>query len=77
MLGLSCLDFIRYFYCTCLTRPPDFLSRFRNLAGATQRIKIDSIESQVAPAEEADLTGIVGGRQLTGIYYSEKYKLFG
>ena len=33
----------------------DFLSRFRNLAGATQRIKIDKIESQVAPAEEADL----------------------
>ena len=30
-----------------------FLSRFRNLAGATQRIKIDKIESQVAPAEEA------------------------
>ena len=36
-----------------------------------QRIKIDKIESEVAPAEEADLTGIVGGRQLTGIYYSE------
>ena len=53
MLGLTYLDFIRYFYCTCLTRPPDFLSRFRNLAGATQRIKIDKIESQVAPVEEA------------------------
>ena len=33
---------------------PRFLSRFRNLAGATQRIKIDKIESQVAPEEEAD-----------------------
>ena len=53
MLGPAYLDFIRYFYCTCLTRPPDFLSRFRNLAGATQRLKIDKIESQVAPAEEA------------------------
>ena len=54
MLGPTYLDFLRYFYCTCLTRPPDFLSRFRNLAGATQRIKIDKIESQVAPAEEAE-----------------------
>ena len=53
MLGPTYLDFIRYFYCTCLTRPPDFFSRFRNLAGAAQRIKIDKIESQVAPAEEA------------------------
>ena len=55
MLGPNYLDLIRYFYCTCLTRPPDFLSRFRNLAGATQRIKIDKAESQVAPVEEADL----------------------
>ena len=54
MLGPTYLDFIRYSYCACLTRPPDVLSRFRNLAGATQRIKIDKIESQVAPAEEAD-----------------------
>ena len=46
--------FIRYFYCACLTRPPDFLSRFRNLAGATQRIKVHpETKSQVAPAEEA------------------------
>ena len=45
---------MKYFHCACLTRPPDFLSRFRNLAGATQRIKIDEIESQVANAEEAD-----------------------
>ena len=55
MLGTTYLDFIRYFYCTCLTLPPDPLSRFRNLAGATQRIKINKIESQVAPAEEADM----------------------
>ena len=54
MRGPTYLDFIRYFYCTCLTRPPDFLSRFRNLAGATQIITIDKIESQVAPAEEAE-----------------------
>ena len=54
MLGPTYLDFTRYFYCTCLTRPPDFLSLFRNLAGATQRINIDNIESQVVPAEEAD-----------------------
>ena len=53
MLGPTYLDFIRYFYCTCLTRPLDFLSRFRNLAGTTQRINIDKVESQVAPAEEA------------------------
>ena len=53
MLRPTYLDFIRYFYCTCLTRPPDFLSRLRNLEGATQRIKIDKIESQIAPAEEA------------------------
>ena len=53
MLGPTYLAFKRYFYCACLTRPPDFLSRFRNLADATQRIKIDKIESQVAPAEEA------------------------
>ena len=53
MLGPAYLDFIRYFYCTYLTRPLDFLSRFKNLAGATQRIKIDKIESQVAAAEEA------------------------
>ena len=53
MLRTTYLDFIRYFYCAYLTRPPDFLSRFRNLAGATQRIRIDKIESQVAPAEEA------------------------
>ena len=53
MLGPTYLDFIRSFYYTCLTRPPDFLSRFRNLAGATQRMKIDKIESQVAPPPEA------------------------
>ena len=53
MLGPTYLDFIRYFYCACFTRPLDFLSRFRNLAGATQRIRIDKIESRVAPAEEA------------------------
>ena len=57
MLGPTYLDFIRYFYCTCLTRSPDVLSRFRNLAGATQRIKIDKIESQVAPAKEAGPEG--------------------
>ena len=50
--GPTYLAFVRYFYCAYLTRPPDFLSGFRNLAGATQ-IKIDKIESQVAPAEEA------------------------
>ena len=44
----------KIFYCASLTRPPDFLSGFRNLAGATQRIKVDKIASQVAPAEEAD-----------------------
>ena len=54
MLGPTCLAFTRYFYCACLTRPQDFLSRFRNLAGDTRRIKIEKIESQVAPAEEAD-----------------------
>ena len=54
MLGPTYLDFIRYFYCACSTQPPDFLSRFRNLAGATQRNKIDKIESQLAPAEEAE-----------------------
>ena len=53
MLGATYLDFIRYFYYTCLTRHSDVLAQFRNLAGATQRIKIDKIESQVAPAEEA------------------------
>ena len=53
MLGPTYLAFIRYFYCACLTRPRDFLSRFRNLAGATQRIKIGKIESQVVPAEDA------------------------
>ena len=50
------MDFIRYFCCACLTRPPDFLSRFRNLAGAMQIIRIDKIESQVASAEEAVIT---------------------
>ena len=55
MLRPTYLDFIRYFYCTCLTLPTDFLSRFRNLAGATQRIKVDKIESQVVPAEEAEV----------------------
>ena len=54
MLGSTYLDFVRYFYSTCLTRPPDVLSRFRNPAGATQKIKIDKIESQVAAAEEAE-----------------------
>ena len=43
----------KIFFLYLLTRLPDFLSRFRNLAGATQIIKIDKIESQVAPAEEA------------------------
>ena len=57
MLVPTYLTFIRYFYCACLTRPPDFWSRVRNLAAATQRIKIDKIESQIAPAEEADYTG--------------------
>ena len=42
-----------YFYCACLIRSPDFLPRFRNLAGAKQGIKIDKVESQVAPEEEA------------------------
>ena len=50
MLGPTHLDFIRYFYCT---DSQTFLSRFRDLAGATQRTKIDKIESQVALAEEA------------------------
>ena len=31
---------------------PGIFVPFRNLAGATQRIKIDKIESQVAPVEE-------------------------
>ena len=53
MLGPTYLAFIRYSYCACLTQPPDFLSRFRNLAGVAQRIKIDKDESQVAPSEEA------------------------
>ena len=39
----------KIFFLYLLTRAPDFLSWFRNLAGATQRIKIDKIESQVAP----------------------------
>ena len=43
----------KIFFLYLLTRPPNFLSRFRNLAGATQRITIDKIESQGAPAEEA------------------------
>ena len=60
MLGPTYLVFIRYSYCVCLTRSPDFLSLFRSLAGATQRIKIDKIESQVAPAEEADFQVSVG-----------------
>ena len=60
MLGPIYHAFIRYFYCACLTRPPDFLSRFRNLAGATKRIKIDKIENQVAPAEVAALVVSVG-----------------
>ena len=53
MLGPTYLDFIRYIYYTCLIRPLDVLSQFRNLAGAMQSIEIDIIESQVAPAEEA------------------------
>ena len=53
MLEPTYLAFKRYLYCACLTRAPDFLSRFGNLAGATQRIKIDKIDSPVAPAEEA------------------------
>ena len=53
MLVPTYLDFVRYFHCTCLTQPPDFLSRFRDLASGTQRIKIDNIESQVGPEEEA------------------------
>ena len=54
MLGPTYVAFIRYFYCAYLTRPPDFLFRFRNLAGAMQRIKVHpEIESQVASAEEA------------------------
>ena len=57
MLEPTYLAFKRYFYCGCLTRPTDFLSRFGNLAGATQRIKIDKIESQVVPGEEAALGG--------------------
>ena len=61
MLGPTYLDVIRYFYYACLTRPPDVLSRVSNLAGATQRIKIDKIESQVVPAEEADLGSIYTG----------------
>ena len=65
MLEPTYLAFIRYFYCTCLTRPPDFLSRVRNLAGATQRIKIramikiDKIESEVAPVDEAESFGFL------------------
>ena len=55
MLGPTYLAFKRLFYCVCLARPSDFLSRFRNLAGPTQRIKIDKIESHTAPAEEAGM----------------------
>ena len=58
-------DFIRYLYCTYLSRPPDFLCQFKNLAGATQRIKIDKIENQVAPAEEADISARALGRLFT------------
>ena len=51
MLGPTYLDFI---FLLCLfDKTPEFLSRFRNLAGATHRIKIDKTESQVAPAGEA------------------------
>ena len=47
--------YLYFIFLLCLFDPtPGFLSRFRNLAGATQRIRIDKIESQVAPAEEAD-----------------------
>ena len=53
MPGLTFLEFIRYFYCACLTLLSYFLSRFGHLAGATQRIKINKIESRVAPVEEA------------------------
>ena len=67
MLGPTYLAFIRHFYCACLTRPPDFLSRFRNLAGATQRIKIDKIESHVAPAEEV-ATGLKLGIQTERLF---------
>ena len=75
MLGPTNLDFIRYFYCTCLTRSPDFLSRFRNLAGATQRIKIDQIESQVAPAEEAGRGGVIwDGRGNSSTYENVKVR---
>ena len=74
MLRHTYLDFIRYLYCTCLTRPPDIWSQFRNLAGAMQRIKIDKIESQVAPAEEeADIhclasTGLTPGGLTEPLY---------
>ena len=55
MVRPTYLNFISYFYCACLIRPPDFLFRFRNLAGTTQRIKTDKIECQVGPVEEAGL----------------------
>ena len=80
MLGPTYLDFIRYFYCACLTRPPDFLSRFRNLAGATQRIRMDKIESQVAPAEEAGTQQKLAFAALLNrlslmIFYVKKYSI--
>ena len=53
MLEPTYLAFKRYLYRACLIGAPDFLSRFGNLVGATQRIKINKIKGQVAPAEEA------------------------
>ena len=51
----ACLPGLHKIFLLYLFDPtPDFLSRFRNLAGATQRIKIDKIESQVAPADKAE-----------------------
>ena len=55
MLGPTYQAFKRLFCCACLTRPLDFLSRSRNLAGATHRIKIDKTESQVAHVGEAEM----------------------
>ena len=54
MLGPTYLDFTRYFYCTCLTRPRIFcldLETWEALRKESKSIKLKA--KQVGPVEEA------------------------
>ena len=55
MLGPTYVDFTRYFSCTCWPDHQIFCVDFEIWQALRKESKMDKTESQVAPAEEADV----------------------